>query len=169
MDAHKDFLNDVIEARDASLEIPSNINAEIVESITTTELATLLMDFSFSGGLTNLDDDANVFTVDIGYANAIFFSNSEWNSKNPSNFFGVIATVPSRFNKDFIALFNQNTKIGRLYNADGADAAVYRLDVHLAGGVTQRNIFYVVKTFIDIYNKLFFEISEGTENHAQNS
>ncbi|WP_076414934.1 hypothetical protein [Shewanella sp. UCD-KL12] len=166
---HIDFLNEVIETRDRTIEIPKVINSEIVERITTSELAQLLMDFSFSGGLIDLDNDASVFTVDIGYANAIFFSNRDWNAKNASDFFGVIATVPSSFDTNFIALFNQNTKIGRLYNAEGTDAAIYRLDVHLAGGVTHRNIFYVVKTFIDIYNKLFFEISEGTEQHVKKS
>lgn len=169
MEEHIDFLNEVIEARDITLDIPSVINSEIVEAITTSELAQLLMDFSFSGALIDLDDEASVFTVDIGYANAIFFANRDWNAKNSSGFFGVIATVPASFNTKFIALFNQNTKIGRLYNAEGTDAAIFRLDVHLTGGVTHRNIFYVVKTFIDIYNKLFFEISEGTENHVQKS
>ncbi|QIR16314.1 hypothetical protein [Shewanella aestuarii] len=158
---HEDFLQDVIDARDNQLAIPATVRSEVITSVTTKELAKLLMDFSFSGGSIDLDAASNIFTCDIGYANAIFFANAKWNAETPSEYFGIIATVPSQFNKDFIALFNQNTLIGRLYNADDTNSSIYRLDVHLAGGVTCKNIFYVVKTFIDSYNKLFFEVTNN--------
>ncbi len=167
MNEHDDFLNEVIESRDSVLSIPKSIKSDVIDCVTTKELAQLLMDFSFSGGILELDDDSNVFSVDIGYSNALFFSNSDWNANTPVNFFGVITTVQSSFNKQFITLFNQNTKIGRLYNADEeSGCAVYRLDVHLEGGITHRNIFYLIKNFIDTYNKLFYEVAEGISEDA---
>ncbi|MGI2115553.1 hypothetical protein ACRWQL_00725 (plasmid) [Shewanella sp. HL-SH4] len=166
MNEHYDFLNEVIEARDMQLSIPAKVRSEVITSLTTKELAKLLMDFSFSAGSIDVDLDSNIFTCDIGYANAIFFSNAKWDAQNSAEYFGIIATVPSQFDKDFIALFNQNTKIGRLYNAENTASSIYRLDVHLSGGVTCKNIFYVVKTFIDSYNKLFFEVTNNGRSDA---
>jgi len=166
MNEHNDFLLEVIEARDKQLAIPATVRSEVITSVTTKELAKMLMDFSFSGGLIDVDLDSNIFTCDIGYANAIFFASAKWNAQTPSEYFGIIATVPSQFDKDFIALFNQNTKIGRLYNAEDTDSSIYRLDVHLTGGVTCKNIFFVVKTFVDAYNKLFFEVTNHGRSDA---
>jgi hypothetical protein len=151
-----DFLAEVIKAKVRNQEIPEIVSAEVYERITTKELVDIINEFSFSNASLALADDDSMFSVEIDIGRILFFSNNTWSAKNGEEFFGIMATLPVGFDLDFISKFNQVTKIGRLYTVDqSTQATMYRVDIHMNGGVTKRNIYYMINTFIDCYKHLF--------------
>jgi hypothetical protein len=165
MDTKQDnFLEQVLSSKIEVYEIPAKVSAEVFESITTQELVDIINEFSFSNAEVALSVDDSMFSVNIEIGRILFFSNGTWSAKNGESFFGIMATLPVGFDMDFISKFNQNTKVGRLYTIDkDAQTTLYRVDVHMNGGVTKRNIYYMINTFILCYKHLFSGLisSEG--------
>ncbi|GGP71924.1 hypothetical protein GCM10009347_40940 [Shewanella algicola] len=165
---HEDFLAEVLLAKKENTEIPEIVSSEVFESITTQELVDIINEFSFSNAQVSLAKDDSMFSVDIEFGRVLFFSNARWSASNGEEFFGIMATLPIGFDLDFISKFNQNTKIGRLYTIDkNSETTVYRVDVHMNGGVTKRNIYYMINTFIHCYKHLFSGLisNEGVYEH----
>lgn len=153
------FLSEVLECK-AKQNVSDNLAAkvlpELIENITTRELINLLNDFSFCNAEIDLDDSDSIFSITVESSRLLFFSNGSWSAHNSVDFFGVMVTLPVGFEGEFISRFNQNTKIGRLYRINkGSEATVYRVDVHLTGGVSKQHIYYMIKTFIDCFKQLY--------------
>jgi len=163
-----DFLDQVLLSKEDVSEIPDIVSAEVYERITTQELVDIINEFSFSNADVALAADDSMFSINIEAGRVLFFSNSSWSTRNGETFFGIMATLPVGFDLNFISKFNQNTKIGRLYTIDQSnDATIYRVDIHMNGGVTKRNIYYMINTFINCYNHLFSGLisTEGVYEH----
>lgn len=150
------FLAEVLNNKVYKKDIPEKVSTELIENITTRELVNLLNDFSFCNAQIDLDDGDSIFSVSVEAARLLFFSNNSWSAHCGVDFFGVMVTIPLGFDTDFISKFNQNTKIGRLYTINqSCEATIYRVDVHLTGGVSKRHIYYMIKTFIDCFKQLY--------------
>jgi hypothetical protein len=165
---HDDFLAEVLMAKQEMNDIPAIVSAEVYDRLTTQELVDIINEFSFSNAEVSLAADDTMFSVDIELGRVLFFSNGTWSAKHGEEFFGIMATLPIEFDLDFISKFNQNTKIGRLYTIDqNSKTTVYRVDVHMNGGVTKRNIYYMLNTFISCYKHLFSGLisNEGVYEH----
>jgi hypothetical protein len=164
----EDFLDQVLSSKEENIEIPDMISAEVYERITTQELVDIINEFSFSNADVALGADDSMFSINLDGGRVLFFSNSTWSKTKGETFFGIMATLPVGFDLNFISIFNQNTKIGRLYTIDkSAEATIYRVDIHMNGGVTKRNIYYMINTFISCYNHLISGLisNEGVYGH----
>lgn len=161
------FFDEVIESRHKENTIPENVSSELIEKITTIELVNLLNEFSFCSAEVSLADDDSIFSVTVGLGKVLFFSNSSWSVSHAEDFVGLMVTLPQTFDVDFVSKFNQNTKIGRLYTINqSAGATVYRVDLHLTGGVSKRNIYYIIKTFIECYEHLYASVVREQGKYA---
>lgn len=163
-----DFLAEVLLAKKVNSEIPEIISAEVFEKLTTQELINIINEFSFSNAKQSLSPDDAMFSIEIDVGRVLFFSNNTWSAKSAEDFFCVMATLPIGFDLDFISKFNQNTKIGRLYTIDSSSqTSVYRVDIHMSGGVTKRHIYYMINTFIQCYKHIFSGLisNEGVYEH----
>lgn len=134
------LLKEVCESRDA-LEGVTLPSVEMFTKITMTELAEIVLDFSFSQTDMSVKTPSKFLMIDVNGVSVVVFGDEGWTNASATSYLGFMITLPALLSTEVIQKFNEETRCGRLVTMTATNFTVLRHDLHLDGGVSRRFIY----------------------------